>query len=318
MTQSTGITWFGCGYSLSELMEYKGGRGISVVVPALDEQDTVGGVLASIRGLVGTLVDELIVVDSGSTDATIARARAAGATAVYTREQALPGVPPRPGKGEVLWRSLAVATGDLVVYIDSDLRDPSPRFVPSLVAPLLLDDEVRLVKGCYRRPLGNDPSGDVDGGGRVTQLAARPLLAALVPELADVVQPLGGEYAATRELLSAIPFAPGYGVEIGILIDAWRRHGARAIGQVDLGVRVHRNRPTHELAVMSRQIVATLLDRLGIDDSGIGLTQYRPDGASWRRHTTTVSLEDRPAMADLLAAPGDAAGYRSDCSMLTP
>ncbi|MBB5917546.1 glucosyl-3-phosphoglycerate synthase [Nocardia transvalensis] len=299
-TDTTGTAWFRGEWSLPELMEYKGGRGISVVIPALDEQDTVGGVIASIRDLVGTLVDELVVVDSGSTDATIARARAAGATAVYTREEALPSLPPRPGKGEVLWRSLAVTTGDIVVFIDSDLREPDPRFVPSLVAPLLVDDGLRLVKGCYRRPLGGDPSGDADGGGRVTQLVARPLLAALAPELADVVQPLGGEYAATRDLLTAVPFAPGYGVEIGILLDTWRRHGAAAIGQVDLGTRVHRNRPTHELAVMSRQIVATMLDRLGIQDSGIGLTQYRPDGACWRRYTTPVSLEDRPAMADLL------------------
>lgn len=154
---TTGITWFRGEWSLPELTERKGSRTISVVVPALNEQETVGGVLASIRGLVGTLVDELIVVDSGSTDATIARARAAGATAVYTREQALPSLPPRPGKGEVLWRSLAVATGDLIVFIDSDLRDPDPRFVPSLVAPLLFDDRLRLVKGCYRRPLGHDP-----------------------------------------------------------------------------------------------------------------------------------------------------------------
>ncbi|BCK56759.1 glucosyl-3-phosphoglycerate synthase [Nocardia wallacei] len=304
---TTGITWFRGEWSLPELTERKGSRTISVVVPALNEQETVGGVLASIRGLVGTLVDELIVVDSGSTDATIARARAAGATAVYTREQALPSLPPRPGKGEVLWRSLAVATGDLIVFIDSDLRDPDPRFVPSLVAPLLFDDRLRLVKGCYRRPLGHDPSGDADGGGRVTQLVARPLLTALAPDLADLVQPLGGEYAATRDLLTAVPFAPGYGVEIGLLLDTWRRHGASAIGQVDLGTRVHRNRPTHELAVMSRQIVATMLDRLGIGDSGTGLTQYRPDGAGWRRHTTTVSLEDRPAMADLLSY---------DCSLL--
>ncbi|MBF6175925.1 glucosyl-3-phosphoglycerate synthase [Nocardia blacklockiae] len=306
---TTGSTWFRGEWSLPDLTKRKGTRTISVVVPALNEQDTIAGVIASVRGLVGTLVDELIVVDSGSTDATIDRARAAGATAVYTREQALPSLPPRPGKGEVLWRSLAVATGDVIVFIDSDLRHPDPRFVPSLVAPLLHDERLRLVKGCYRRPLGNDPSGDADGGGRVTQLVARPLLAALAPELADIVQPLGGEYAATRELLTAVPFAPGYGVEIGILLDTWRRHGAAAIGQVDLGTRVHRNRPTHELAVMSRQIVATLLDRLGIADSGIGLTQYRPDGTGWRRHTTTVSLADRPAMADLLAY---------DCSLLNP
>ncbi|MEV6336026.1 glucosyl-3-phosphoglycerate synthase [Nocardia vinacea] len=300
---SAGITWFQRTWSLPELVDRKGERIVSVVIPALNEQDTITDVIASIRELVGTLVDELIVIDSGSTDDTMVRARAAGATAVYTREQALEGLSPRPGKGEVLWRSLAVANGDVIVFHDSDLVAPDPRFVPALVAPLLFDEQLKLVKGFYRRPLATDPFGDADAGGRVTQLVARPLLAALAPELAEVLQPLGGEYAATRDLLTSIPFAPGYGVEIGILIDTWQRHGAPAIGQVDLGTRIHRNRPTHELAAMSRQIVATMLDRFGIRDSGRGLIQYRPDGATWRRTTSTVSLADRPAMSALPPAP---------------
>nr|WP_067574491.1 glucosyl-3-phosphoglycerate synthase [Nocardia acidivorans] len=291
------ITWFHRDWSLPELIEHKAGRTVSVVLPALNEQATIGGVLASIRQLVGTLVDELVVVDSGSADETVRIAESSGATAVFTREQALPEIAPRPGKGEVLWRSLAVTTGDLIVFVDSDLLTPSPRFVPALLAPLLLGDGIELVKGYYRRPLELDPTGDADGGGRVTQLVARPLLTALAPELGEVLQPLGGEYAATRNLLTRIPFAPGYGVEIGILIDAWQRHGASAIAQVDLGTRRHRNRPTHELADMSRQVIATLLDRLGICDSGVALASYRPEGASWRRTTGTVSLADRPPMA---------------------
>ncbi|MGW4366625.1 glucosyl-3-phosphoglycerate synthase [Nocardia takedensis] len=279
-----------------ELVAAKDGRTISVVLPALDEQDTVAGVIGSISGWVGTLVDEVLVIDSGSRDATVERARAAGAT-VYTREQALPALGPRPGKGEVLWRSLAVATGDIVVFVDSDLVEPDPGLVPALVAPLVNSPRVRMVKGYYRRPL---PAERRDtGGGRVTELVARPLLTALAPALAEIVQPLGGEYAATRELLAALPFAPGYGVEIGLLLDTWSRHGIEAIAQVDLGVRVHRNRPTHELAVMSRQVIATMLSRLGIADSGLGLIQFQPEGASWRRVPSAVSLADRPPMNSL-------------------
>lgn len=298
------VTWFRRDWSIPELISRKAGRTVSVVLPALNEQATIGGVLASIRDLVGTLVDELVVVDSGSTDDTIRIAESSGATAVYTRDQAMPSVPARPGKGEVLWRSLAVTTGDLVVFVDSDLLAPSPLFVPSLLAPLLFDDHIELVKGYYRRPLGTDLSADADSGGRVTQLVARPLLTALAPELGEVLQPLGGEYAATRKLLTGIPFAPGYGVEIGILLDTWQRYGARAIAQVDLGTRIHRNRPTHELAVMSRQVIATLLDRLGIQDSGVGLARYRPDGTSWLRTVSTVSVADRPPMASLQVVDG--------------
>lgn len=282
------------------LIDRKLGRRVSVVVPALDDEDTVAGVIAAVRPWLGGLVDELLVIDAGSTDRTIARARAAGA-AVYTREEALPGVAPRPGKGEVLWRSLAVSTGDLLVFLDADLVTPDPDFVPMLVAPLLDDPGLALVKGFYRRPMPSGTSVEADGGGRVTQLVARPLLTALAPALAEIVQPLGGEYAATRTFLGDISFASGYGAEIGILIDCWQRHGLSSIAQVDLGVRRHRNRPTHELAVMSRQVVATLLDRLGIRDSGIGLVQFLPGDTGWQRMPSEVSLTDRPPMAQLIA-----------------
>jgi glucosyl-3-phosphoglycerate synthase len=251
----------------------------------------------------GGLVDELIVLDSGSTDDTEARARAAGARVVH-REEALPEIPPQPGKGEALWRSLAATTGDIIVFIDSDLINPDPMFVPRLVGPLLTKDGIHLVRGFYRRPLKVGDGEDANGGGRVTELVARPLLAALRPELGYVLQPLGGEYAGTRELLTAVPFAPGYGVEIGILIDTYDRFGLDAIAQVNLGVRTHRNRPLSELGPMSRQIIATLLTRCGIDDSGVGLTQFLPDGPGqgpqgYRTKTSTVSLADRPPMNTL-------------------
>lgn len=285
-------SWIRPSWTVDELVAAKAGRTISVVLPALNEEDTVESVIDSISPVVGGLVDELIVLDSGSTDDTEIRAIAAGAR-VVTREQALPDVPPRPGKGEVLWRSLAATSSDIVVFVDSDLIDPHPMFVPWLVGPMLTGDGVHLVKSFYRRPLNGEGA---TGGGRVTELVARPLLAALRPELSCVLQPLGGEYAATRELLMSLPFAPGYGVEIGLLVDTYDRLGLDAIAQVNLGVRAHRNRPLAELGPMSRQVVATLLSRCGIPDSGVGLTQFFVDGDSYSPRTSAVSLTDRPPM----------------------
>jgi glucosyl-3-phosphoglycerate synthase len=294
-------SWIRPRWTVSELQAAKGDRTISVVLPALNEEDTVESVIDSISPLVGGLVDELIVIDSGSTDDTEIRAIAAGAR-VVTREQALPEVAPRAGKGEVLWRSLAATHGEVVVFIDSDLVNPHPMFVPWLVGPLLTGEGIHLVKSFYRRPLNGEQSGpggrgaDLTGGGRVTELAARPLLAALRPELGCVLQPLGGEYAASRELLTSLPFAPGYGVEIGLLLDTYDRLGLDAIAQVNLGVREHRNRSLAELSAMSRQVIATLLSRCGVPDSGIGLTQFLADGEGYTPRTSPVSLVDRPPM----------------------
>ncbi|OBH42764.1 glucosyl-3-phosphoglycerate synthase [Mycobacterium intracellulare] len=297
-------SWNRPSWTVAELEAAKAGRTISVVLPALDEEETIESVIDSISPLVDGLVDELIVLDSGSTDDTEIRAVAAGAR-VVSREQALPEVPIRPGKGEALWRSLAATRGDIVVFVDSDLINPHPMFVPWLVGPLLTGPPSRgihLVKSFYRRPLNvADVGGSAGatGGGRVTELVARPLLAALRPELGGVLQPLGGEYAATRELLTSVPFAPGYGVEIGLLVDTFDRLGLDAIAQVNLGVREHRNRPLAELGAMSRQVIATLLSRCGIPDSGVGLTQFvavGPDGEGYTQHTSPVSLADRPPM----------------------
>ena len=285
-------------WTVPELQAAKGDRTVSVVLPALNEAATVGSVIDTITPMLGGLVDELIVLDSGSTDETEARALAAGARVVH-REEALPEVPPQPGKGEALWRSLAATTGDVIVFIDSDLIDPDPMFVPRLVGPILTGDGIHLVRGFYRRPIKLGDGQDANGGGRVTELVARPLLAALRPELGAVMQPLGGEYAGTRELLTSVPFAPGYGVEIGILIDTYDMFGLEAIAQVNLGVRTHRNRPLSELGPMSRQIIATLLTRCGIPDSGVGLTQFLPDADGYLTRTSTVSLADRPPMNTL-------------------
>lgn len=288
-------SWDSPAWTIDELERAKAGRTVTVVLPALNEEDTVAGVVDTVHPLLGGLVDELVVLDSGSTDDTAARARAAGAR-VLSREEAVPGLAPVPGKGEVLWRSLAATSGDLIAFVDSDLINPDPAFVPKLLGPLLLGDGVHLVKGYYRRPLRNGGKEESHGGGRVTELVARPLLAALRPELTCVLQPLGGEYAGTRELLEAVPFAPGYGVEIGLLLDTYDRLGLDAIAQVNLGVRKHRNRPLAELGAMSRQIVGTMLGRCGIADSGAPLTQFLVDGDEFVPQETAVNLEDRPPM----------------------
>jgi glucosyl-3-phosphoglycerate synthase len=294
------LSWSRPTWTVAELEAAKAGRTVSVVLPALNEEETVASVIESISPMLGGLVDELVVLDSGSTDDTAIRALTAGAR-VVSREEAVPELPTQPGKGEALWRSLAATGGDIIAFIDSDLIDPDPMFVPRLVGPLLTVDGVHLVKGFYRRPLKVSGREDADGGGRVTQLVARPLLAALRPELSGVLQPLGGEYAGTRKLLTSVPFAPGYGVEIGLLIDTYDRLGLDAIAQVNLGVRAHRNRPLTELSAMSRQVVATLLSRCGVTDSGVGLTQFFADGAGFTPRVSEVSLDDRPPMITLRA-----------------
>ncbi|MFZ2512142.1 MAG: glucosyl-3-phosphoglycerate synthase [Gordonia sp. (in: high G+C Gram-positive bacteria)] len=293
--------WDRPSWTVDELVAAKDGRTVSVVLPALNEEATVAGVIASIAPLLGGLVDELVVLDSGSTDATAERARRAGAR-VVAREDVVSHLAPRPGKGEALWRAVAATNGDLIAFVDADLVDPDPRFVPRLLGPLLLDPDIHLVKGYYRRPLTEGGAQVADGGGRVTELTARPLLTALKPELGEVIQPLGGEYAGTRELLSSVPFAAGYGVEIGLLVDTYDRYGLTGIGQVNLGVRAHRNRPLAELAVMSRQIIATLLGRCGIADSGVGLTQFVacPDG-TFSPRLTELTVTERPPVNQVQA-----------------
>lgn len=291
-------TWQAPQWTAAELVRAKRGRTVSVVLPALDEQDTVGAVIASVRPLLGGLVDELVVMDSGSTDATAEVATGAGAR-VVGRADVLPGWEPLPGKGEVLWRSLAATNGDLVVFLDSDLVDPDPGFVPALLGPLLIEPDVRLVKGFYRRPLRLESAEVGTGGGRVTELLARPLISALRPSLSGLVQPLGGEYAATRELLESVPFAPGYGVEIGLLLDTEDRHGVDALAQVNLGVRKHRNRSLLQLGVMARQILGTALSRCGVDPgAGAALTQFVQVSGEWLPDTTDVLVTDRPPMRE--------------------
>lgn len=300
-------TWQDPRWARSELVRAKGGRTVSVVLPALNEQDTVGTVVESVAPLLGTLVDELVVVDSGSTDRTAAEARRAGAR-VLDRAEVLPEFDVWPGKGEVLWRSLAATSGDLVVFLDSDLVEPGPEFVPTLLGPLLLEQGVHLVKGFYRRPLRLETDELGTGGGRVTELLARPVLSAVRPALAGVVQPLGGEYAASRALLESVPFAAGYGVETGLLLDAEASVGLDALAQVNLGVRKHRNRSLLQLGVMARQILGTALARVPgtaaeeVHPSTAELTQFVQVAGEWLPDVSEVLVADRPPMREVPSA----------------
>ncbi|MGW5055069.1 glucosyl-3-phosphoglycerate synthase [Actinokineospora sp. NPDC004072] len=298
----TALVWQSPEWTVSQLVLAKGARTVSVVLPALDEEATVGAVVASVRPLLGTLVDELVVVDSGSTDRTAEVAAAAGAR-VVARDDVLPDLPPLPGKGEVLWRSLAATTGDLLVFLDTDLVDPDPAFVPTLLGPLLTASGVHLVKGFYRRPLRVETTEHGTGGGRVTELLARPVLSALRPELSAVIQPLGGEYAGTRAFLESVPFASGYGVEIGLLLDAHRAYGLDGIAQVNLGVRKHRNRSLQQLGIMARQILGTVFTRCGVPVAANHLTQFVQVGGEWLPDTTTIDITDRPPMREVRAHP---------------
>ncbi|TKJ23156.1 glucosyl-3-phosphoglycerate synthase [Blastococcus sp. CCUG 61487] len=278
----------------------RAGARVSVVLPARDEQATVGALVADIaeRWMRRTpLVDELLVVDSDSTDGTAEVARAAGADVVSTAD-VLPAHGTRPGKGEALWKSLAATSGDLVVFLDSDLRGDVAHFVPGLLGPLLTDASVHFVKGCYTRPLETDAGTDPTGGGRVTELTARPLLNALFPELAGFVQPLGGEYAGRRSVLERVPFAGAYGVEIGLLVDLLGLVGLGGLAQVDLGERRHTSQSQEALGAMAGQVAATVLARAGglPPTAGGLLTQFRHDGEGFVPRSTAVALDERPPM----------------------
>ncbi|WP_426569266.1 glucosyl-3-phosphoglycerate synthase [Streptomyces canus] len=283
------------------------GQSVSVVLPALNEEETVGHIVAAIRhDLVQQvpLVDEVVVVDSGSTDRTSQVAAAAGARVVH-RDTILPRIPAVPGKGEVLWRSLLVTTGDIVCFIDADLREFSSDFVSGIVGPLLTDPDIDLVKAMYDRPLGTESTAlasrrTAGQGGRVTELMARPLLNLHWPQLAGFVQPLGGEYAARRSLLERLPFPVGYGVELGMLVDALHLVGLDALAQVDVGVRKHRHQDGQALGRMAAAIYRTAQLRLARGHLvRPSLTQFERGANGFEPRTYSVDTEERPPMAEI-------------------
>ena len=301
-------TWFSrrsshaADWPLPRLLAAKGPTRVSVVLPALNEEATVGKIVARIRrDLVdrAALVDELVVMDSGSTDNTKQVARAAGA-GVVRREDVLSQFAVRSGKGEVLWRSLAATTGDVVVFVDSDLTDFTSSFVTGLLGPLLTDPSVQFVKATYDRALQSGETVVPTGGGRVTELVARPLIALHWPQLSGFVQPLGGEYAARRSLLESLPFASGYGVEFGLLVDTYRAVGLDAMAQVDLSRRKHRNQDLHKLGLMAAEILQVAESRLGRSfPQTLGLTQFARAADGVRVIESDVSVIYRPPLNSL-------------------
>ncbi len=286
------------------LAKRRGGHRISVVLPARNEEATVGGLVAGLvdRWVTAVpLVAELLVVDSDCSAATAAVARAAGADVVAAVD-VLPSHGSRPGKGEALWKSLAATTGDLVVFMDSDLLGDVDHYVPGLLTPLLTNPRIGYVKGCYTRPLDLGDEHRPAGGGRVTELTARPLLNALWPELAGFVQPLGGEYAGRRAVLEQVPFVSGYGVEVGLLVDLLQECGLGGLAQVDLGTRRHSHQSDEALGRMAGQIVSTVLARAARGrpgrflEPGWLLTQFTPDGAGFVPASSTVAVDQRPPL----------------------
>jgi glucosyl-3-phosphoglycerate synthase len=270
------------------------GLTVSVCLPARDEEATVGHIVGTVRReLIESiaLVDEVVVLDDGSSDATPAAAADAGARVVDVCS-VLPDVGPGSGKGNAMWKSVFACDGDLLVWVDADIRNFGAQFVTGLLGPLLTRPGIGFVKGFYDRPLHGEPT----GGGRVTELVARPLLSHLFPHLTRVVQPLAGEYAGRREVLDTLPFVEGWGVEIGLLIDVMERFGPTAIAQVDLGSREHRNRPLDELGPQAMAILVIALRRAGLAaEAGEAedLVRFTPGGELER---TPVEVRERPPM----------------------
>lgn len=300
-------------YAVADLLAAKSATGltVSVVIPARDEEATVAAVVEVVMAAwvhEHHLVDEVIVIDSDSVDATAQQARAAGAT-VHSAAAIRPDLGSAQGKGEALWKSQFVASGDVVAFLDADLVDWGPHFVPGLVGPLLTDPETHLVKAVYHRPLLNEQGRESESGGRVTELVARPVLALHWPELAGVVQPLSGEWAIRAVDLAQLSIPVGYGVEIAALIDMCRRWGPGAIAQVDLGRRAHRHHRHDTLGPMAVQVLAAAEARLpacpdhGAHQTSVPLRQFEPTTSGFRPIVRSVDVLERPPAASLTATP---------------
>ena len=279
-------------FSMADALAAKGTRAISVCIPCKNEAATIGALVERLRcQLVDDtgLVDELIVLDDNSTDATAAIAAEHGATVVSVNTiNELYG--PGRGKGNALWATLAISSGDFIVWCDGDVTTVEPSWVLGLLMPLLTTDDVSLVKASYHRPTEHG------GGGRTTELVARPLLSLFLPELTGLHQPLSGEFAGRRTAMEQIPFVQGWGVEIAMLADVAERFGAAAIAQVDVGERLHRHQTLDRLGVQAAEVLATLLTRVGADKAFASdqLALLRPNGAA-----EALNLDERPPLRSM-------------------
>lgn len=290
-------------FALDDLLARKAaGTTTSLVIPARDEEATVGEVVAAYLPLrEAGLVDELVVVDSLSTDRTAQRAAAAGATVVDVGAPA-PHLPALRGKGEAMWRGLLATTGDLVAYCDADVLDADPAFVLGLLGPMLVEPEVQLVKGFYRRPIVAADGHVEEHGGRVTELTARPFLSLYRPDLARFVQPLAGEWSGRRRHLESLAYPIGYGVEIAVLLDTHAAVGLAGMAQCDLGTRTHRHQSQQALGVMAAEVLGTAVRRLGIEPAGDAMHQFGVD--DHRAIDTDLRFLERPPASTLRGGAG--------------
>jgi glucosyl-3-phosphoglycerate synthase len=294
-------------WDLRKLVEEKQRKNlrISLCIPTLNEEKTIGKEIIVFKSQLidrYPLLDELAVIDSGSTDRTREVAAAFGATVTLSAD-ILPALGSKRGKGENLWKALYQLDGDIICYVDADIKNIHPRFVTGLVAPLIHRDDVQYVKAFYDRPLAFSQGIRPSGGGRVTEILVRPLFSLFFPELTALIQPLSGEYAVRRGVLEAIPFPIGYGVETSHLIDVYMRHGLDAFAQTDLDQRVHRNQSTLDLGRMSFGILQSFLNRL----EAYGLTgklpemanvfrQFQAEGPRYEQVLREIVEEERPPM----------------------
>lgn len=297
---------------LEQLMALKEAQGVTVslALPALNEEATVEKVIKTVKHALMDnipLLDEIVLIDSNSTDHTRDIARSLGVP-VYIHQELLPELGARRGKGEALWKSLLVTRGDIIAWIDTDIVNIHPRFVYGIIGPLLLNQRVQFVKGFYRRPLKVGSKIQAGGGGRVTELTARPLLNLFYPELSGVIQPLSGEYAGRREALEQAVFFSGYGVETGLLIDIFERCGLGAIAQVDLLERVHHNQELEALSKMSFAIIQTVLRKLEsryeraiIEDVNKTMKLIHHTNSGYFLDVELVAEQERPPMINIPA-----------------
>jgi glycosyltransferase involved in cell wall biosynthesis/nucleotide-binding universal stress UspA family protein len=289
-------------------LKHKQGLSISLALPAFNEEETVGTIIKMMkRDLMQRvpLLDEIVLLDSNSTDRTREIAEKEGIP-VYIHQNLLERLGPRDGKGEALWKSLLVTRGDIIVWIDTDIVNIHPRFVYGIIGPLLFNAQIQLVKGYYRRPLKVGQKIQAGGGGRVTELTARPLLNLFFPELSGVVQPLSGEYAGRREALERATFFSGYGVETGLLIDVYERYGLNAIAQVDLLERIHHNQHLEALSKMSFAIIQTVMHKLEnrfgrevLEDVNRSMKLIRHDRRGYSLEVEQIAERDRQPMIEV-------------------
>lgn len=295
---------------LDELVALKHQQGvtISLALPALNEEETVGKVIRMMKKELMEkipLLDEIVLIDSASTDRTREIAAKEGIP-VFIHQNLLERLGPRSGKGEALWKSLLVTHGDIIVWIDTDIVNIHPRFVYGILGPMLINPQVQFVKGFYRRPLKVGEKMQAGGGGRVTELTARPLLNLFYPELSGVVQPLSGEYAGRREALERATFFSGYGVETGLLIDMFEHFGLNAIAQVDLLERIHHNQPLEALSKMSFAIIQTIIHKLEgrvgsavLEDVNKSMKLIRYNSKGYFLEVEEIAERKRPPMIEV-------------------